>query len=295
MSRRAFSDMAVNPPRFRVRALTGAGGCVVEGVRLHGGLSTDMVDALNSALLSCKVLFFRDQQHLDSDEQERVAALFGVPFTHPNALGNSGAAMLILSSDTFSETDNKHPRNDVWHVDGAYLDAYPKIAVLQAVVVPPFGDTLWANTATAYRRLAEPLRRLADRLWVRHSNAPCLAPPDARTAAAAARFEALHPMVIVHPETRERSLLLGNLAQRIDGLSARESAVLIDLFQSHIERPEHVIRWSWREGDVAIWDARSSQNFTVDDYGEQERLMRRVLVKGEAPIGVDGRRSVAVY
>jgi alpha-ketoglutarate-dependent taurine dioxygenase len=39
------------------------------------------------------------------------------------------------------------------------------------VVVPEFGgDTIWANTATAYLDLPAPLRGLADQLWALPSN-----------------------------------------------------------------------------------------------------------------------------
>ncbi len=43
------------------------------------------------------------------------------------------------------------------------IDAYPKVSILRAVVVPPFGgDTVWANTAINSRR--EPAR------FVRHAD-----------------------------------------------------------------------------------------------------------------------------
>ncbi|MFD5191130.1 TauD/TfdA dioxygenase family protein [Streptomyces sp. NPDC058357] len=49
------------------------------------------------------------------------------------------------------------------------------------------------------------------------------------------------------------------------GLTGHDSRVLIDLFQSHIERPEHTTRWQWRTGDVALWDNRATQHYGVDD------------------------------
>ncbi|WP_374226566.1 TauD/TfdA dioxygenase family protein [Bradyrhizobium sp. SRL28] len=57
------------------------------------------------------------------------------------------------------------------HVDGTFADAYHKILVLRAVVIPPFGgDTVRSNTAAAYLDLPPPLQRLADELWAVHSN-----------------------------------------------------------------------------------------------------------------------------
>ena len=39
------------------------------------------------------------------------------------------------------------------------------------MVIPPLGgDTIWANTVSAYQHLPEELRELADRLRVVHAN-----------------------------------------------------------------------------------------------------------------------------
>jgi taurine dioxygenase len=45
---------------------------------------------------------------------------------------------------------------------------------------------------------------------------------------------------------------------------------------------------------VAIWDNRSTQHYAVDDYGTQDRVVRRVTLKGEVAIGVSGQRSLTV-
>ncbi|EGH47588.1 putative taurine dioxygenase, partial [Pseudomonas syringae pv. pisi str. 1704B] len=44
-------------------------------------------------------------------------------------------------------------------------------------------------------------------------------------------------------------------------------------------------------GDVAIWDNRATQHYALDDYGTQERIVRRVSLKGDVPVGVQGQRS----
>jgi taurine dioxygenase len=67
---------------------------------------------------------------------------------------------------------------------------------------------------------------------------------------------------------------------------------LFELFQSHIIAPENTVRWSWNQGDVAIWDNRATQHYAVNDYGDQPRIVRRVTIEGDVPVSVDGRRSV---
>jgi alpha-ketoglutarate-dependent sulfate ester dioxygenase len=87
---------------------------------------------------------------------------------------------------------------------------------------------------------------------------------------------------------------LGGFAQQIQGLSPSQSVALKDLFQNVIVRLENTVRWQWREGDVAIWDNRSTQHYAINDYGQQRRLMRRITIAGELPINVTGESSRAL-
>ncbi|MET4236399.1 alpha-ketoglutarate-dependent taurine dioxygenase [Bradyrhizobium sp. LA6.10] len=193
-------------------------------------------------------------------------------------------------------------RADQWHTDVTFVDAYPKISVLRGVVIPPYGgDTVWSNTAAAYLDLPAPLRKLADELWAGHSNAYDYAVKTRATEAdkkhfdevfTGTIFETEHPVVRVHPETGERTLVLGNFVQRFVGLPKSDGQKLFDLFQSHITAPENTVRWSWKAGDVAIWDNRATQHYAVNDYGDQHRVVRRATIDGDVPLSVDSRRSV---
>jgi taurine dioxygenase len=69
---------------------------------------------------------------------------------------------------------------------------------------------------------------------------------------------------------------------------------LLRLLQDHLTRPEHCVRWAWREGDLAIWDNRSTQHCAIVDYGNAHRRCERVTVAGETPVGVDGRPGVSL-
>ena len=156
---------------------------------------------------------------------------------------------------------------------------------------------------SAYEHLPEPLRVLADTLRSVHTNAPDVA-SSVEFADEAARlheeeftstiFETEHPVVRLHPETDERALLLGGFAQRIVGLSGRESRAVIAMFQDRVPTPENTVRWHWAAGDVAMWDNRSTQHYAVNDYGDIHRVVKRVTVAGAVPVGIDGRPSRAL-
>lgn len=278
------------PLSFRV-------GAEIRNIKLGGDLSDAAIAAINHALLRHKVIFFRDQQHLDDASQEAFARRLGDLVPHPTQ-GAVGGTASILNLDS----SRGGGRADQWHTDVTFVDAYPKFSVLRGVVIPPSGgDTIWSNTTAAYENLPEPLRRLADTLWAVHSNVYDYAAVRPRATADERKhfeevftstiYETEHPVVRVHPETGERTLLLGNFVQRIVGLSKTDSARLYEIFQSYITAPENTVRWRWKAGDVAIWDNRATQHYAVNDYGDQHRVVRRATVDGDVPVSVDGRRS----
>jgi taurine dioxygenase len=88
--------------------------------------------------------------------------------------------------------------------------------------------------------------------------------------------------------------LLGAFAQRVIGFRSTDSVDLIRLFQNVVTKPENTVRWNWREGDVVIWDNRSTQHYATFDYGSAHRQVQRVTTVGEVPVGPDGRPSVAL-
>ncbi|MFI0200278.1 TauD/TfdA dioxygenase family protein [Streptomyces sp. NPDC016734] len=278
-----------------VTKIGGRIGAEIGGVQLGGELPDGTVAEIRAALLAHKVVFFRGQDHLDEAGHEAFAQLLGAPVAHPTVPSADGRYALGIDS-------HHGARANQWHTDVTFVPAYPAFSILRAVTLPPYGgNTLWANTATAYSHLPEPLRALADSLRAVHSNEYDYAAlkPDALPEALAqyrevftsTKFLTEHPVVRVHPETGERTLLLGNFVQRISGLTGRDSRALQDLFQSHIESPENTVRWQWRAGDVAIWDNRATQHYGVDDSDDHERTLRRVTVDGDVPVGPDGEPS----
>ncbi|WP_426441233.1 TauD/TfdA dioxygenase family protein [Bradyrhizobium genosp. P] len=295
MSEAALIDNII--PRADIVKRAARVGAEIRNITLSGDLPDLTIAAINRLLLEHKVLFFRDQGHLDDVEHERFAVRFGRLVPHPMLGAMKGTASMIELDSARAAS-----RADLWHSDGTFVDAYPKIAVLRGVVIPAFGgDTVWSNTATAYLDLPASLRRLADELWAVHSNAFDYAVMARGSEADKKHFDEVftrtvyeteHPVVRVHPETGERTLVLGDVVQRFVGIPKYDGRRLFDLFQSHITAPENTVRWTWREGDVAIWDNRATQHYAVNDYGDQHRVVRRATIDGEVPVSTDGRSSV---
>lgn len=293
--------LAVKPVShaLEIHPVAGRIGAEIRGVHLSGELDAATVEAIQQALVDYKVLFFREQTQLDDQRQEAFAHLLGEPVAHPTVPVREGTRYLLELDGAEGQRANS------WHTDVTFVDAYPKASILRSVVAPAYGgDTLWANTATAYSGLPIELRELADKLTAVHSNEYDYAgaKPDVsaekleryRKVFTSTVYETEHPVVRVHPISGEKSLLLGHFVKRIKGYSHADSAHLFGLLQSHVIRQENTVRWRWQAGDVAIWDNRSTQHYAIDDYGTQDRVVRRVTLKGEVPVGVNGQRSQTI-
>jgi len=279
---------------LEVVAVAGSIGAEILGVTLSGNLPQDAIDAIRTVLLKYKVVFFRDQHHLDDPGQEAFAARFGELQRHPmvKAAGQSDALLELTEGYSAS----------VWHTDMTFLPDPAAFAVLRPLELPSRGgDTIWANAAHAYELLPAPLRPLADTLWAIHSTdfdfegnfseeyRARMKDYGANTKKHVARTE--HPVVQVHPETGERSLILGSWVKRFVGLSNADSAKIFDVLQSHVTLAENTVRWHWRMGDVAMWDNRATQHRAVPDYGDDPRIFRRATVLGTVPTAIDGKQS----
>ncbi|HEV7732409.1 MAG TPA: TauD/TfdA family dioxygenase [Candidatus Binatia bacterium] len=289
----------MNRSQLEIQPVAGRIGAEIVGIDLRADLDDEVVEAIRSALLLWKVVFFRGQR-LDPDTHAGFARRFGpITTAHPTVPGLAENRHVLDIDAADSSVAS------VWHTDVTFVDRPPLGSILRALVVPPYGgDTLWANTAAAYEDLPRDLREAADGLHAVHTNefdysAPPRPDDDDKLRRYAAvfqsvRYETTHPVVRVHPETGERALLLGGFARRIVGVSEGESAALLRRFRGRVERPENVVRWRWRLGDVAFWDNRSTQHRAIADFGRAARRLQRVTIAGDVPVGINGIRSRAL-
>ncbi|MGO9874016.1 MAG: TauD/TfdA dioxygenase family protein [Acidimicrobiia bacterium] len=291
--------VAAATPELTVSPITGTIGAELSGVDLAQELSDETVAAIRAALVANRVVFFRDQT-LDYERQVAFGRRFGtLTLGHPTIESPPDQPLM-------EEVDSAKgaPAAD-WHTDVTFLDQPVTFTCLRGVVIPDVGgDTVWANTVNAYATLTPELRALADSLRVVHTNAPTDVRIDGGRSNPAwiesgkqfvsTIYRAEHPAVVVHPETGEHALLLGGFAHRVVGYPNDLSRAVIRTLQEYVTRPENTVRWHWRVGDVAVWDNRSTQHCAVVDYGDAYRRCERVTVAGSAPVGVDGRPSVAL-
>jgi taurine dioxygenase len=293
----AFEEIEVSP-------IAGYIGAEIGGVDLSKPLPDRAVAEIRGALLAHKVIFFRDQKQVGHAEQIAFARRFGqLTYAHPHEDEPFEEYPEILPIDTRRYQERYGRRltsyESRWHTDVTPAVNPPAASILRAVNVPAFGgDTQWTNLVAAYESLSAPLRSLADRLRAEHRFGLHLQEDSKYLARIRENpLVAEHPVVRVHPETGERALFVSpGFTSHIVGIPRHESDALLQLFFEQIQRPAFTVRFRWQPGDIAFWDNRATAHLAPQDLAhlDVERVLYRVTLTGDVPVGVDGQESRSI-
>ncbi len=281
-------------------------GAEIGGVDLSAQLSDEVVAQIRSALLTWKVVFFRDQT-IGHAEQIAFARRFGkVTPAHPYEDNPPEGFPEIFPIDS-RRYDEQYGRrrtsyDSSWHTDVTALVNPPAFSILRADILPTYGgDTTWTNLVAAYENLPEQLRDFIDVLDAEHTFENRSARGSSRGAAIDRKpLRTFHPVVRVHPETGERALFVSpgftRAAKNIRGFTPRLSAHLLEALWEEATRTEYTVRFRWQPGSIAFWDNRATAHLAIADAGHlgQDRVLYRVTGEGDVPRGVDGRQSESV-
>ena len=149
---------------------------------------------------------------------------------------------------------------------------------------------MFVNMVAVFESLSDGLKNTLLSMRAVHTNAHVFGPkrPASRGAISdqmkntdKAVQEAVHPVVIRHPESAKRVLYINQTYTiRFDGWSEDESQPLLNYLFRYATRPEFSSRFTWRDGSIAFWDNRSTWHFAVNDYHGDRRLMHRVTIEG---------------
>jgi alpha-ketoglutarate-dependent taurine dioxygenase len=273
-----------------IHPVAGALGAEVTGIDLGRDLDDTTVAALRRAWLEHLVLFARDQD-LPPARFLAFARRFGEVIEYPFVKGLDDFPEIIPVLKREHERVNF---GGVWHSDTAYLDVPPMASMLVAREIPPVGgDTLFANMYLAFETLSDGMKRLLEGLVAINSSSKADASrtredrmKDSARDEARKEFVATHPVVRVHPETGRRALYV-NVAHTVGfvGLTAEESAPILDYLFHHQARPEFTCRFRWQPGSLAFWDNRCAQHNAINDYQGTRRLLHRITLAGDKPAG----------
>lgn len=285
-----------------VRPVTPLTGAEIHGVDLSQPLAEPTKEAIYDAFLRWKVLFFRDQD-ITPEQQKAFSANFGnITQAHPVAKGipehpevwERHASDYRTRDELDLDTPSIQPPREYygWHIDITFMANPAKASILWGKVIPPYGgDTLWSNLVAAYEGLSPRLRGFIDGLQAVHraGNYDRASNNDKRKNNDP--HSAVHPLVRVHPETGERALFLNpGVTSHIVGLRARESQKLLEVLIEEVTRARYQVRFHWEPHSLAFWDNRATAHVGPVDYDffDFPRVVNRVTLQGDLPVGPDG-------
>lgn len=267
-------------------------GATIRGIDLRD-LDEALAEQVRTIWLAHAVVCFPDQ-HLSTEELERVATFFGPYGEDPYLRAIDGHPHV---AEIRREPDETAPLfAEGFHSDWSFLPTPPTMTILSAVEIPPVGgDTLYADQRAAYDALpAERKAQLAGLMGI-HSARRGYAPDGQYGAKDTGRSMAivwsdtamatrLHPLAKVHPETGRTALFLSpGYTIGIDGMD-RDAAqeLLIELYRYQVEE-RFIYRHRWAPGMVTMWDNRSVVHAATGGYEGHRRLLRRITI-GERPL-----------
>jgi taurine dioxygenase len=288
---------AFDPRTIEVRPLSIFTGAEIRGVDLKRPIPREAAEEIWAALLKWKVVFFRGQ-HLDHAQHVEFARRLGEPtighvlYGHVEGFPEIYAVAKGRKKDRYQDEGVIRPWSE-WHTDITTAINPPAASILRGVTIPPYGgDTQWTNLAAAYDGLSPVMQGFVDKLRGIHGYAD--QDTEQNDAPNRTRLATEHPIVRVHPETGEKILFISpSFLKRVVGLSPRESQVLLEFLWEHSVRPEYTVRFKWREGDIAMWENRSTAHYAPTDILQTDfdRMLYRITLIGDVPVGVDGEPS----
>jgi len=233
------------------------------------------------------VLFFRDQDLTPDDHitfAERFAPIdvnkfFKPVDTHPRI------------ATVLKEADQDMNIGGSWHTDHTYDQIPARGSILLAREVPPVGgDTCFADIGAAYEALSPGLQATLESLEAFHTNEDVFGKNTEHADKAGDRLgnpegvgNAVHPVVIKHPQTGQKLLYVNRAFTRhFVGWTPEESRPLLDYLYEHASQDQFTTQFMWRVGSIAMWDNRSTWHNALNDYPGHRRLMHRITVQGEA-------------
>jgi alpha-ketoglutarate-dependent taurine dioxygenase len=295
-----FDNGPAHTDHIQVTPLSAAMGAEIGGADVHD-LDEEQFAEIKAALFRHKMIVFRDQR-LSHAEHEAFSLRFG-PFAvdayTDGVPGHRNVHPVIKEADDAS----KHVFGEGWHTDSAILPQPPSITILRSVEVPPWGgDTMWCDSALAYRSLSDTYRRMIGELKVRFSIRDILQSaqrfveprdnPMGRLAATTTVSDDLmakirgsaHPLVRTHPVTREKALYIDSTsAIGIEGMTDEEAGPIMAFLNNHLVQNAFSCRLRWAPDMLAIWDNRLCVHHAYNDYQGFRRELYRTTVAGETP------------
>lgn len=285
---------AASAASLRVIPLSGHIGADIVGVNL-AQLTDEQFKVIYDAWMDHLVLRFRGQDLTKEDLlafSRRFGELDRAPINVKGEPWIPGYPHLAVMSNIIEQGQplgSLGYGEAVWHTDMSYNEVTPSAALLYSLeVTKTGGETGFLNMYHAYETLPDDLKAAIAGKHIKHDASRNSAGElrkgyedvtDPRLAPGA-----VHPIVVRHPVTQRRALLLGRRPLScIVGLPLEESEALLDRLWAHATREAFAWFQKWNVGDLMMWDNRCAMHKRTAFDPNERRYMLRTQVKGGRP------------
>tara|TARA_Y100000588_G_C14153536_1_gene881594 strand:- start:102 stop:944 length:843 start_codon:yes stop_codon:yes gene_type:complete len=267
-------------------------GAEIKGILIKDGVDAKEYNTIHKAFLDHKVLVFRSQP-LDDGAHLKFASLFGELDIHINKSTRHKAlpkVQIFSNKDENGHPSGRHPEKGtlVWHTDKSYTSTPSLTTILRSPeIAKEGGNTLFSDMSRAYDKLPTSMKTQIRNLnaihdWKRSREKSKERPATVEEIQSAPPVQ--HPIVRTHPETKKKSLYIGNHASHIVELPHSDGELLLGKLEEHATQPEYIYRHRWQIDDVLMWDNRCTMHCVEPyDASKEKRTVHRVVVKGDKP------------
>jgi len=276
---------------LRIAPLTGALGAEITGVDLSQPLNEAARAEVLRALYDHLVIYFPDQPGFTRERHLELARLFGPLQKIPHIFSVEGYPDVQIVRREPGES--RRYVGEGFHADSTFLATPPTTVTMHCIEAPEVGgDTAFANLQLAYETLSPAMQTLLAGLRAVHSAARLFGSRGTDPSQVMMKemkveegdAEVTHPIVRTHPGSGRKGLFVhAAYTQRIEGMTAEESAPLLQFLYQHCARIEYTCRVRWRKHMVLVWDNRCTHHSAIGDY-DALRYIERVTTGGEIPV-----------
>lgn len=289
---------------IRTSPLTPAFGVEVTGIALSDIVPSGRFDVLRALFEEHSALLFRDQQFSDDDHLALALAFgpiedrkaderspdeeFEIPKVTNEAIDTS------LTGGTMDMQRLQLESNFLWHADSTFIPTPALTNILVGrVVTTEGGATELASTRAAWAAMPERLKaRIRDRgIWHHYAASRAKISPELAQQPMFHKWPATRwNSVWTNPINKREALYIASHAYKVDGYDDAESQALLDELTDFCTQPQFTYSHTWREGDVLIWDQRSTLHRGTPWPFAQPRTLSSICVSVTASDGVDDMR-----
>lgn len=280
---------------MKIKKLSEYIGAEITDIDLRQSPDQATRDRLNQALTDYIVLVIRDQE-FEPEEYLEAVSIFGEPmmqhFTQYQ-LKDTPLVNFVSNRDAYRGGTKPVVRGAGWHTDHTNHERPPKCTVLYPMVLPEAGgDTGVVNMRAGYAALPDEMKKRLQTMQTLNVIEGSASPRP--TSKLPKEGEGVHdrgmvqPLVRTHPDCGEDALYFHPIkTEHIVGMNPDESQALLKELLELTVKEEFIYRHKWRMGDMLIWDNRCALHQAYQDYDleNQERVLHRVILRGERPFG----------